>query len=324
MLDRNEFIYLKSQPKPEFKWWVDGNFEAKNTIKGVSDETFSTLSRLMLKQHHPTQCQNSCGFESETCDNDCPWSPGLLPAEISWPDKLQLFYLLTISRDALQSTDKLRESTAWMPCTLAVQIILLSTYTTKWHNFQLLLFPRNFSSSPETSLFLTWPQNLFFYFYYNSLIVTLFFVCTYKRHYLSLFSHIQLTSPNLALSLVSLVQNLAHHLATTSDTVHKDIWNFQVPNLEGRKSTNCYMLFAFHCFTHISSLPIVSEKQKSPPDFTGMIPFLVAVIPLCLPGRCTPKASFELFTALPSNTDFVWVKQQGEYWWDVVPNNIMA
>lgn len=52
-----------------------------------------------------------------------------------------------------------------MPCTLAVQMTLLSTSTTKQHNFQLLLFPRNFSM---------WPQNLF-YFYCNSLIVTLLF-----------------------------------------------------------------------------------------------------------------------------------------------------
>lgn len=62
-------IYIKPQPEPEFKWSVDGNSEAKNTIKGVSDENFSMFSRLMLEKHHPAQCQNPCGFESKTYDN---------------------------------------------------------------------------------------------------------------------------------------------------------------------------------------------------------------------------------------------------------------
>lgn len=59
---------MKSQPISEFKWRVDWNFEAKITIKGVSDKNISMISRLMFEQYHPTQCQKP-GFESETYDN---------------------------------------------------------------------------------------------------------------------------------------------------------------------------------------------------------------------------------------------------------------
>lgn len=73
MLDRkmkwNKCTRKKPLPKPKFKWRVDGNFEAKNIIKGSSGENCGMFSRLILEQHHPAQCQNPCGFDSETDDN---------------------------------------------------------------------------------------------------------------------------------------------------------------------------------------------------------------------------------------------------------------
>lgn len=162
-----------------------------------------------------------------------------------------------------------------MACAPPVQITLLWT------------------SSPETSLFSTLLQNLLFYFYYNSSLSYSFFVCTYKLHYLSLPSHTPQTFPNLAWSLISLVQNFTHCLAITSDTVHEDIWNLRVPNLEGRNPQNYYMLFTFHYFTYILFLPIFFDKQKYPPDFTDVKSFFSSCHPTLF-ARQVHTYSFEL------------------------------
>jgi len=159
-----------------------------------------------------------------------------------------------------------------MPYTLAVQTTLLSTSTTKCHHFQLLVFPRSF---------LTWPQNLLLLLllqFTDCHTPFLFALRNYIIHHC--LHHTPLAFPNLALSLVSLVQNFARHLAITSNTVHKDIWNSQVTNLECRKTPNYYQLFYFHCFTYILFLPIVFDMQIFPPDFTDTKSFFISCHPV--------------------------------------------
>lgn len=162
MLDRkmkwNNFIWKKPLPKPQFKWRVDGNFEAKKYNQGG----FWWELRYVFKTDIGAALSHTVPESLWLWLRDLRqhWGPRSLPVETSGPEEPEMFYLLPTSRNALYLTDKQRKSIRWMKRILAVQITLLSTSTTKWPNFQLLLFPRNVSllnlaSKPLPSISIT-------------------------------------------------------------------------------------------------------------------------------------------------------------------------